>query len=117
MGFDKSKSEDKLLLYFHGGFFMLSDCRDHLNILGPVIKVAGIKALCVDYPLAPEHPFPAALNSALAVYKWALGQGYKPAQIGLLGDSVGEGFTQITTWLIAFVQPATLCCSPGCLVS
>jgi len=89
LGFDQAKNDDKLLLYFHGGFFMLSNCRDHLNVVGPVVKVAGIKALCVDYPLTPEHPFPAALDSAVAVYKWALGQGYKPSRIALLGDSVG----------------------------
>lgn len=45
--------------------------------------------LCVDYPLAPEQPFPAALDAALAVYKWVLSQGYRPSNIGVLGDSVG----------------------------
>jgi len=89
VGFDQAANNDKLLLYFHGGYYMLSSCADHLNVVGPVIKVVGIKMLCVDYPLTPEHPFPAALNDAVAVYKWALGQGYKAPHIALMGDSVG----------------------------
>lgn len=89
VGYDKSKNDDKLVLYFHGGFFMLYNCHDHLNVVGPVAKAAGVKMLCVDYPLTPEHPFPAALDSAMAVLKWVLGQGYKPSNIALLGDSVG----------------------------
>jgi hypothetical protein len=89
VGYDKSKNDDKLILYSHGGFFMLFNCHDHLNVVGPVAKIAGVKMLCVDYPLTPEHPFPAALDSAMAVLKWVLGQGYKPSNIALLGDSVG----------------------------
>lgn len=85
VGFDQAANNDNVLLYFHGGFYMLSSCADHLNVVGPVVKVAGIKMLCVDHPLAPEHPFPAALNDAMAVYKWALEQGYKAPHIALMG--------------------------------
>jgi len=91
LGFDESNNGDKLLIYFHGGFFMLSSCHDHFNVVGPVAKVAGIKVMCVDYPLSPESQFPAALNSAIAAYKYALKQGYKANKIAVMGDSVGGG--------------------------
>jgi hypothetical protein len=54
-------------------------------------QLSGVRVLCVNYRLAPQHPFPAGLDDALAVYRALVtSKGYKPARIGIIGDSAGE---------------------------
>lgn len=62
--------EEKAVLYFHGGGFVMGNARSHRNIAGNFVKHLGIKALVFDYRLAPEHPAPAAVNDSAAVYCW-----------------------------------------------
>ncbi|MDF3001683.1 MAG: esterase/lipase [Bacillota bacterium] len=82
---------DKVVLYFHGGGFVMGNARSHRNIVGNFVKRLGIKALVFDYRLAPEHPAPAAVCDAVAIYKWLLEQGYRPENIAFAGDSAGGG--------------------------
>jgi len=58
-----------------------------------IARAAGTRALLLDYRLAPEHPFPAALEDALAAYQWLLGQGIAPGRVVIAGDSAGGGLT------------------------
>ena len=58
-----------------------------------IARASNARALSIDYRLAPEHPFPAAVEDATAAYKWLLAQGYKPARIVVAGDSAGGGLT------------------------
>lgn len=57
---------------------------------------AGIKSLLIDYRLAPEHPFPAAVEDSTAAYKWLLSQGVASEDIIIAGDSAGGGLTVST---------------------
>lgn len=81
----------KVLLYLHGGGYMIGSAQTDLALplqLGPG---AGIEVLSVDYRLAPEHPYPAALDDALTAYRWLLKSGYRGRDIGVFGDSAGGG--------------------------
>lgn len=80
---------DRVLLYFHGGGYVIGSCRSSRHLISKIVKASGMAALSVEYRLAPEHPFPAALEDAVAAYQYLLGQGYAPANIGLVGDSAG----------------------------
>jgi monoterpene epsilon-lactone hydrolase len=81
------------VLYLHGGGFALGSPRSHRPLLGNLVKASGIDLLAIDYRLAPEHPYPAALEDTLAAYRWLLSTGYPPARIGVAGDSAGGGLT------------------------
>lgn len=82
---------DKVVLYFHGGGFIMGSARSHRNIVGGFVNKLGIKALVFDYSLAPEHPAPAAVIDSVRIYEWLLNEGYKPENIVFAGDSAGGG--------------------------
>ena len=87
----KDAPTDKMLLYFHGGGFVMGNAKSHRNIVGNIVKHSGINALVFDYRLAPENPAPAAVNDSVAIYKWLLENGYKAENIAFVGDSAGGG--------------------------
>ena len=78
-----------VMLYLHGGGFVLGSLRSHRHLVAHLAAKSGQKALFVRYRLAPEHPFPAACDDALAVYRGLLADGHDPARITLAGDSAG----------------------------
>ncbi|MEX0606200.1 MAG: alpha/beta hydrolase [Marinobacter sp.] len=80
-----------VLLYFHGGGYTIGSAETHRGITGHLAKTSGCTVVVPDYRLAPEHPYPAALEDAEAVYKALLGDGFSPANIALAGDSAGGG--------------------------
>jgi len=92
----ESAPADKVILYFHGGGFVMGNAISHRNIVGNFVKRLGIKALVFDYSLAPEHPEPAAVNDSSLVYIWLLEQGYKPENVVFAGDSAGGGIALAT---------------------
>src|SRR4051812_33360036 len=77
------------LLYLHGGGFVLGGTRSHRHFASALSAGCGRPVLLVDYRRAPEHPFPAAADDALAGYRWLLAQGFAPEKIVVLGDSAG----------------------------
>jgi len=80
----------KLLLYFHGGGFQVGSVHSHRELMAGLSQATGCKVLGVDYRLAPEHRYPAALEDACVAYEWLLTQqGYRPADIVFAGDSAG----------------------------
>jgi acetyl esterase/lipase len=91
----KAKS-DQVLLFLHGGAFAMCSIRTHRRLVGKIAKAADVRALLIDYCLAPEEVFPAALNQACAAYEWLLREGYKPENIAIGGDSAGGGLTLST---------------------
>ncbi len=84
------------VLYLHGGAYVLGSVRTCREFVSRLARATKMRALTLDYRLAPEHPFPAALEDATSAYRWLLGQGFDPAQIIIAGDSAGGGLTLAT---------------------
>lgn len=81
----------KVILYFHGGGFCLGIYKPNLEFVSRIAKDCGMVVYMPDYRLAPEYPFPAALEDAMACYKELILQGYKSEDIIVMGDSSGCG--------------------------
>ena len=92
-----SASRPGAILYFHGGAFMVGSPRTALATSGNLVARTGIPAVSLDYRLAPENPYPAALDDALAAYRELLDGGTDPATIVLAGDSAGGWLAVVTT--------------------
>ncbi len=86
----------KVLLYLHGGAYVLGSCDSHRHLVSHIGREAGVTALLPEYRLAPEHPFPAAVDDAARCYQALLETGYAPADIVIAGDSAGGGLTMAT---------------------
>jgi monoterpene epsilon-lactone hydrolase len=86
-----SGEEEPTLLYLHGGGFVLGSAFGYRPLAGALALAAGTGALVPEYRLAPEHPFPAALDDALRAYGWMLERGVPPEHVTLAGDSAGAG--------------------------
>jgi acetyl esterase/lipase len=81
--------EDRALLYFHGGAWFMGSARTHRGLVSRLAFAAGVRALSIDYRLAPEHPFPAGLEDCLAAYDWLQRIGIQSRRIAVAGDSAG----------------------------
>ena len=92
----KSARRDKVLLYLHGGAYVMGSPRTHRQLVGHTVRAAGVVAVLPDYRLAPEHPYPAAIDDALAVYRGLLESGFEAEDIIIGGDSAGGGLTVAT---------------------
>ena len=93
---EKEFSANQVILYLHGGAYVNKTPSFHRRYIRHLATLAKTRGLMVDYRLAPEHPFPAALEDAVAAYKWLLASEYKPEQIVIAGDSAGGGLTAAT---------------------
>lgn len=89
-------AHDRVVFYLHGGGYILGSMKTHRGIISRVARAAGARALGVDYRLAPEHPFPAAIDDAVAAYRWLLSTGVDPKKVVFCGDSCGGGFAVAT---------------------
>ena len=86
----------KVILYLHGGGYCICSLDTHRGLAARLALASRARLLIIDYRLAPEHPFPAALEDALAAYHWLLTQGIPANQIVVGGDSAGGGLTLAT---------------------
>ncbi len=82
---------ETLIFYVHGGGYVSGSCNDHRGIVGKFTRQSGVRTLLFEYRLAPEHPFPAGLNDAVAVYQEVLERGVEPKRIIFAGESAGGG--------------------------
>jgi monoterpene epsilon-lactone hydrolase len=80
---------NQVLLYLHGGGFVLGVTHLHLQMVAHLAKKMHLRALMVDYRLGPEYPYPAALEDCVAAYRWLLKQGIAAQEVVLAGDSAG----------------------------
>jgi acetyl esterase/lipase len=83
----------RVLLYFHGGGYCSGSIRSHRSLVAEAGRAAKVRTLAVAYRLAPEHPFPAALDDALMAWRYLRGQGFAAGHIAIGGDSAGGGLT------------------------
>ena len=84
------------VLYLHGGAYVLGSAADSAGLASDVSRRVGARAISVDYRLAPEHPFPAAIDDAVAAYRALLDEGRPSAKIAFVGESAGGGLVAAT---------------------
>jgi len=87
--FAPDKAGPGLILFAHGGGFTLGSIESHMHVAAWLAHYAGMPVVIFDYSLAPEAPFPAALEDFRAMFEWALGKGHAASSLGLAGDSAG----------------------------
>lgn len=87
---------DACVLYLHGGGYVIGSCNTHRPLASHLACRTGLPVLVVDYRLAPEHPYPSAVDDALTAYEWLLARGFEPGRIVVAGDSAGGGLTLAT---------------------
>ncbi len=109
-------ADGRTIVYYHGGGYGIGSVQSHRGLCSNLARAARARVLSVDYRLAPEHPYPAAVDDAVAAYRWAVANGADPAKTAIGGDSAGGGLTVAT--LIALrdagdpLPAAGLCLSP-----
>lgn len=92
-----TSNSDDIILYLHGGGYMEGSLISHQDLVSRISRAAKAKVLLVEYRLAPEDPFPAAVEDAVKSYKWLIeNQKIDPAKIVIAGDSAGGGLTLVT---------------------
>src|SRR5512136_1834682 len=82
--------------YTVGGGYISGSCTDHRAMVAKITKGSGVTTLLFDHRLAPEDPFPAALDDAITAYRWLMGQGIPSSNIITAGDSAGGGLCLAT---------------------
>ncbi len=85
-----------VLLYLHGGGYAVGSIETHKTLAAKIGLEANAKVLIIDYRLAPENKYPAAVEDAVQAYQWIIAQGFKANQIFIAGDSAGGGLTAAT---------------------
>lgn len=90
---DAATKSDFVLFFIHGGAMLVGDTFGFRGLTGNLARAAGINMFSIDYRLAPEHPFPAAIDDCMAAYKGLLEAGYPADKIVIAGDSAGGGLT------------------------
>ncbi len=96
----ESAAADKVILYLHGGGYVSGTLGMYHLLCGTLSEVTGARVLMPEYRLAPDYPFPAALEDTLSVYGWLLTNGFSAENIIIAGDSAGGGLTLATTLAI-----------------
>jgi acetyl esterase/lipase len=91
-GFDP----DRAVLYLHGGGYAIGSINTHRRLAYDISAACGARMLVIDYRLAPERPFPAALEDATKAWNWLISQGFDMRRLAIAGDSAGGGLTMAT---------------------
>lgn len=105
-----------VIFYLHGGGYTIGSINTHRGLAARLSRAAKARVLLIGYRLAPEHPYPAALEDSVSGYRWLLKSGIKPQKIVIAGDSAGGGLTVAT--LVALrdagdpLPAAAVCLSP-----
>ena len=84
---------ERVIYYLHGGGYVVGSIDTHCELISRLSRAAHARGLAIDYRLAPEDPFPAAVEDATRAYRWLLSTGVDPARLVIAGDSAGGGLT------------------------
>jgi monoterpene epsilon-lactone hydrolase len=107
---------ERVIYYLHGGGYVMGSVSTHREMVSRLSRAASARVLIIDYRLAPENPFPAAVDDSIAAYRWLLSVGVDPARLVIAGESAGGGLTMAT--LVALrdagvsLPRAAICLSP-----
>jgi len=107
---------ERVIYYLHGGGYVMGSINTHREMVSRLSRAASARVLILDYRLAPENPFPAAVDDSIAAYRWLLSIGVDPARLVVAGDSAGGGLNVAT--LVALrdagepLPRAGICLSP-----
>ena len=107
---------ERIVYCLHGGGYTIGSIKSHREMVSRISRATAARALLVEYRLAPEHRFPAAVEDALSGYRWLISNGADPARMAIAGDSAGGGLTVAT--LVALrdagdpLPAAAVCISP-----
>jgi len=93
---DVPVGDGRTILYFHGGGYIAGSCSTHRDLAARISAACGVRVLVVDYRLAPEHKYPAAVDDGLRSFRWLREQGVSARQIAIGGDSAGGGLALAT---------------------
>ena len=103
LGSSRKRSSAPLLVFYHGGGFVVGDLDTHDALCRLLCRDAGVHVMAVDYRLAPEHPAPAAVDDCYAAYRWALEHaaelGADPSRVAVGGDSAGGNLSAVVSQL------------------
>jgi epsilon-lactone hydrolase len=88
--------EDAIIFYTHGGGYVSGSCSDHRALVSKFVAGTGVRMLLYEYRLAPEYPYPAAMEDTLIAYRWMLGQIKPSTRIIIAGESAGGGLCLAT---------------------
>ena len=103
----------KVLLYTHGGGFVVGSSSTHRKIAGHIAKALGVTAFVLDYRLAPENPFPAQVDDAVAVFNGLIATGIAAKNIATIGDSAGGNLAVATVLRLRELELEM----PGCVIA
>jgi monoterpene epsilon-lactone hydrolase len=107
---------DRVIVYLHGGGYVVGSVRTHRLLVADLSRATGARVLSVDYRLAPEHPFPAAVEDAVTACRFVRRGGVAPARMAVAGDSAGGGLTVATLLALRDAREplpaAAVCLSP-----
>ena len=109
----KNVNKENVILFLHGGGYNTGSPRTHRELAAHISKASNAKVLLPDYRLAPENPFPAALEDALTSYRWLIESGYSNGKIAIAGDSAGGGLALATCFSVRDNRepiPSSLAC-------
>lgn len=105
--------EGRVILYLHGGAYVMGSRNTHRGLAARIARHAQAHVLVPDYRLAPENPFPAAVDDALACWRWLFGEGHAPDKMAIAGDSAGGGLGLATLLAIKQAGEAMPACAIG----
>ena len=88
--------DGRVILYLHGGGYVSGSPAVYRSLAANLSRAAQARVLVIDYRLAPEHPFPAAVEDSIDSYRWLLAAGIQPGRVAVAGDSAGGGLTAAT---------------------
>jgi monoterpene epsilon-lactone hydrolase len=92
----KNARPDAVVLYLHGGGYVMGSISTHRAMVARIAEASRTRGLVIDYRLAPEHPFPAAVDDATNVFRWLIREKISPEKTVIAGDSAGGGLTLST---------------------
>ncbi len=107
------RETNRIVLYLHGGAYVMGSRNTHRGLASRIARAADAQVLLPDYRLAPEHPFPAAVEDATRCWQWLLAEGHAPEHMTIAGDSAGGGLALATLLALKTTGAPLPACAVG----